>query len=553
MYVGAILQHSGGIPVTIKKAAALLLAAAVAFSFTACHMGKAKNAGKTIHYHLAADPATLDPQIASDTPSLIVIRSLFEGLTRLDANENPQPGVAKSWESNADSTQFTFHLRADTKWSDKKYGPVTAADFVFAFQRALDPGTGSTVCLQMYCMKNAKEIHSGKLPADRLGATASDAKTLVVSLAYSCPDFPKIAASAVFMPCNRQFFTDTAGRYGLDTPDILENGPFCIDGAYGWTHGKSLKLARLSSYAGQSQPLPGAVNFSIGGSAASLSDPAAALAKLSTDAVQIPASQTDAARSLGCTIASIQDTTWGLGFNTQSPLFKNEKVRRAFVQAFSRSAVLSHLPKDTAAADSVILPKTTLDGQDYRKLAGGPFLLKQSPSAPQLLTQGLRELGVDEMNSVAVLCPDDASVKLMVNEMIASWNREFDNYFNITPVGVATLESRIQSGSYSVAVYPVTPSSDGPYASLSTFLGTSSANPAGLKDAAYDALVSSGQAKSGSAAAASYAAAEKYLSDRAIFYPLYYGKTYYAVAKGVTGIIFHPYGGGVDFINAGKE
>ena len=74
-----------------------------------------------------------------------------------------------------------------------------------------------------------------------------------------------------------------------------------------------------------------------------------------------------------------------------------------------------------------------------------------------------------------------------------------------------------------------------------------------MKDSSYDALVSAAQTKSGPGAAAAYGAAEKYLNQQAVFYPLYYGKTYYAVAKGVTGIIFHPYGGGVDFINAGKE
>lgn len=538
---------------TIKKTVALFLVVSILFPFSACHGGKAKNAGKTINYHLTSDPVTLDPQIASDTPSLTVIQSLFEGLTRLDANEKPQPGAAKTWESNADGTQFTFHLRSDAKWPDKKYGPaVSAADFVFAFQRALDPKTGSTTCMQMYCIKNAKEIHTGKLPVNRLGVTAKDALTLVVDLAYPCPDFPKMTASAVFMPCNQKFFDDTAGRYGLEAKYFLGNGPFCINGAYGWEHGKYLNLAKSSAYRGKNQPLPSSVDFNIGGTSADLSNEAAVLSKLSIDAAQIPASKIDSARSLGCTFASVQDTTWGLGFNTQSSLFKNEAMRRAFVQAFRRSAVLSHLPEDTEAADNIILPKTELDGQVYRSLAGGPFYLKQSSSAPQLLRQGMKELGVDKVSSVSVLCPDDASVKLMVNEMIAAWNQQFNNYFNIKPVSLTTLASRIASGNYNIAVYPVTPSADGPYALLSAFLSTSTANPAGLKDAAFDSLVLSAQTQSGPKAAAGYAAAEKYLNEKAVFYPLYYGKTYYALAKGVTGIIFHPYGGGVDFINAGK-
>ena len=520
-------------------------------SFAACH-GKAHNAGKTINYYLNSDPTSLDPQVASDTSSLVVVQSIYEGLTRLDAGEKAQPGVAEKWEANADSTQFTFHLRSNAKWSDSKYGSVTAADFAFAFQRALAPATGSPTCMQMYCIKNAREIHEGKLPVNSLGVEAQDAKTLVVQLAYSCPDFPRIAASAVFMPCSEKFFDSTEGRYGLESEYIMGNGPFGVDGSYGWTHGKSLNLRKSSSYAGRVDPLPSAVDFTIGLSSASLSNPTEALKAASLDAVQIPVGRISTAKAQGCSIVSVQDTTWGLGFNEKSAPFSNEKVRAAFVQALNRSEVLASLPPDTSAADSIILPNTTLDGKPYRSMAGGPFYLKQSDTASALLSQGLRELGGSDISSITVSCPNDSADKLIGNAMISSWNRAFNNYFNIKPVSASELIGAVGSGDYSLAIYPVTPSSDGPYSLLSMFLSTSSANPAGLKDAAYDALVTSAQGKSGAGAAADYAAAEKYLNENAVFYPLYYGKSYYAVAKGVTGIIFHPYGGGVDFISAGK-
>lgn len=534
----------------IKRAAALILAAAMIFSFSACKKGGPQNAGKTIRYSISADPTTLDPQIAADTPSIIAVEALFEGLTRLDANENPQPGVAETWEHNADNTQFTFHLRANAQWSDKDYGSaVTAENFVFAFRRALDPKTGSTTCSQMYCIKNAKKIHAGQLSTDQLGVAAKDDKTLVVSLEYSCPDFPKLTAAAVFMPCNEKFFNYTAGRYGLETAYVLGNGPFCIDGAYGWEHGKSMNLAKSDTYAGKRAPLPSAVDLTVGsGDAATL---AASLAKF--DAVQVTASQLDAAQALGCTFVSVQDTTWGLCFNTQSQIFKNEKMRRAFLQAFSRKAVLAHLPKGSAAAENIILPSTTLDGQVYRTLAGGPFYLKQDAKASQTLYAGMKELGVSDLEALAVLCPDDTNTKLMVNEMIASWNSQFNNYFNINPQSASSLNSLVLSGDYAVAVCSIKPGGDGPLSTLSLFASSSSANPAGLKDPAYDALLAVAQSKSGAGAAAAYAEAEKYLNQKAVFYPLYYEKSYYALAKGVTGIIFHPYGGGVDFIGAGKE
>ena len=49
-----------------------------------------------------------------------------------------QPGIAERWEHNGDYTAFTFYLREDACWTDEDETPVTAADFVFAFRRALN-------------------------------------------------------------------------------------------------------------------------------------------------------------------------------------------------------------------------------------------------------------------------------------------------------------------------------------------------------------------------------------------------------------------------------
>ena len=133
----------------IKKAALLMLVFAVLLPLTSCKKGISKKSGKTIQYHLAAEPVTLDPQVASDSPSITAIQALFEGLTRLDASGKAYPGVAEQWKHNDNYTRFTFTLRSDAQWSNKKYGSVTADDFVFAFRRALDPKTGSPTCTSL--------------------------------------------------------------------------------------------------------------------------------------------------------------------------------------------------------------------------------------------------------------------------------------------------------------------------------------------------------------------------------------------------------------------
>ena len=534
----------------IKKIAAVLLAACLLFSASACKKHGPKNGDKQINYSLSGEPKTLDPQIASDADSVTVIDALYEGLARLDATGAAQPGAAEKWESGAGSTEFTFTLRSDAKWSDGT--PLTASDFVYAFQRALDPHTGSTTCSPMLCMKNARQVHSGQMQPEQLGVSAPDSHTLTVKLEYPCPDFPALTSLPVFMPCNQKFFVSTSGRYGLENKYVLGNGPFEIDGIYGWDHGKSLNLKRADDYSGSVTPLPANVDFDLTGKASS--DPIAALKSGAVDASPVTQEEADDAKAAGCTLESLQDTTWGLCFNTKSAPMTNRKIRAAFLQAFSRKKVLSHLSGDMAAADNILLPSTEFSGQDYRSLVGGnaPYL-KQDANSAQTLAQGLSELGLTEMQSVTVLCPDDPNAKLMLNEMIIAWNSQFHNYFNMKALSETDLKSRIRSGDYQLALCPLTPDGPGPSAVLSQFLSSAAGNPAGLKDKAYDALLSQAETRSGKAGAQLYAQAEKYLNQQAVFYPLYYGRHYFAMAKGVSGIAVHSFHGSLDFINAGKE
>jgi ABC-type oligopeptide transport system, periplasmic component len=537
----------------MKKLSAVLLCLCILFSFSSCEKKEPSNANKSISFQLEAEPKTLDPQIAVDSSSIIAVEALFEGLVRLDADQKPYPGVAEKWESNADSTVFTFTLRSDAKWSDEKHTPVTADDFVFAFQRALLPATDSKMNAAMFCIKNAKEVSSGKLSADKLGVTAKDAHTLVIQLNYSYADFPALTASTAFMPCNRNFFESTGGRYGLERSYVIGNGPFVIDGKYGWDHGKNLNLARSSSYSGYRKPLPASVKFTITNKDNVIPDPVTALKNGTVDAIAIPAGETSAATAAGCTLTSFEDTTWGLCFNTQSQTMKSKNIRKAFIQSIDRASALKHLPEDVKAAESIIPPSTTLQGKAYSTLVSGPFYLKQDKNSAALLTAGLNELSLPELKSLSVLCPDDPNVKLMLNDMIAVWNSQFHNYFNIEPMDTDALAASVQSGGYEVALCPIRAGSGGPLAVLSLFKSGEPGNPAKLADAAFDSLLADAQKKSGGAAVPACAAAEKYLNDQGVFYPLYYEKHYFAAAKGVTGIVFHPYGAGIDFIQAGKE
>ena len=85
---------------------------------------------------LETEVQSLDPQIATDGTSFEVIADYTDGLMQMDADGAAVPAIAETYDISEDGKTYTFHLR-DAKWSNGD--AVTAADFVFGWQRAVDP------------------------------------------------------------------------------------------------------------------------------------------------------------------------------------------------------------------------------------------------------------------------------------------------------------------------------------------------------------------------------------------------------------------------------
>ncbi len=109
-----------------------------------------------------AEPAGLDPQMVEGVIESNVIRGLFEGLCMdhpTDPNQH-SPGAAASWSSNANSTEWTFKLHQDGKWSDGV--PLTSHDFVFAYNRILSPEFGAKYAWMLYFIEGAEDYNRNK-------------------------------------------------------------------------------------------------------------------------------------------------------------------------------------------------------------------------------------------------------------------------------------------------------------------------------------------------------------------------------------------------------
>ena len=116
--------------------------------------------GQVMRYISGSEPESLDPPVSSGQPEARLYMALFEGLTDYNPKTaGPIPGVAESWEANADNSEFVFHLREDARWSNGE--PVRAGDFVYSWRRALSPELASRNAYLAYDIKYAQAYNEG--------------------------------------------------------------------------------------------------------------------------------------------------------------------------------------------------------------------------------------------------------------------------------------------------------------------------------------------------------------------------------------------------------
>lgn len=178
---------------------------------------------KPLTISVGAAVPTLDPGIVSDASSLRVLMDLDEGLVMYGLQGQMVPGIAKSWSVSQDGTVYTFHLRHDAKWSNGK--SVTAQNFVYAFQRNLNPSTPNVFNTMFEAIKNAPAYLKGKIGADQLGVSAPDPWTFQITLSHPQPYFLKL----MYLACTYPLYKPAIDKYGQDWAQpgtIVTDGPY---------------------------------------------------------------------------------------------------------------------------------------------------------------------------------------------------------------------------------------------------------------------------------------------------------------------------------------
>jgi oligopeptide transport system substrate-binding protein len=190
-----------------------------------------------------AEPPSLDPGLATDTTSANILANIMEGLVTLEGEDlEPTPAVAESWDVSDDGTVYTFNLRDDARWTTGD--PVTANDFEWSWKRVLDPETAADYAYQLYGIQGAQEYNECEENCDALrdqvGVTATDERTLEVTLTSAQPWFGQLVAHTTFLPVH-QPTVEQHGANWTEAENMVSNGPFLLER---WEHEANIDLVK---------------------------------------------------------------------------------------------------------------------------------------------------------------------------------------------------------------------------------------------------------------------------------------------------------------------
>jgi oligopeptide transport system substrate-binding protein len=164
------------------------------------------------------EPESLDPALITGIAEERIVSSVFEGLTRLDPKTaGAIPSLAEKWEISPDGRIYTFHLRTNLLWSTGE--PITTADVVYSWIRALDPNTASDYAGQLFYLKNGEDFNAGKIkdPA-KVGVHALDPYTLRVELNDPTSFFLDLCAFQTLAVVPRQTIEKYGDRWLMHRP-----------------------------------------------------------------------------------------------------------------------------------------------------------------------------------------------------------------------------------------------------------------------------------------------------------------------------------------------
>lgn len=489
---------------------------------------------------------SLDPQQATDGTSFEVMANYTDGLTQMDDSGAAVAAVAESWETSDDGLTWTFHLRKDAKWSNGT--PVTAKDFVFGWQRAVDPDVASEYAYMLSDIgqiKNAAEIIGGTKDKTELGVTAVDDNTLQVELNAPVSYFLSLMYFPTFYPVNEEFFNTCPDTYGTSPATTLSNGAFVLDSYE--PAATEIHLTKNADYFDADKIKLAGIDYQV------IQDSQQALLSYQSgdlDLTLLNGDQVDQVQDDPAFKAVGAGYLWYVTPNISAvPELANDNIRKALTFAIDRTAICEDVLKDGSKPTYTAVPMDFAAGPDGSDFSADQTKFQDvcaddTAKAAEYWQKGLDELGITSLTLDMKVDADDAPQKV-ATVLQEQWQTALPGLtVTLTVEPKKQRVQDLQDGNYQLGLTRWGPD----YADPMTYLGmwtTGCSNNYGLWSSTdYDDIIA--KCTTGELAtdaegrwAAMYDA-EKIVMDESVIFPLYTQCNAEMVSTNVTGVAFHP-------------
>lgn len=517
---------------------------------TAAGGGAATGTTYDLNVCLASEPDSLDPALSTSTDGAMTIQHMREGLMKwADGGDGVGTivyGQAESYEVNDDKTVYTFHLRDNIKWSDGK--DVTAEDFVYSWQRLVDPDTAADYNYMIDMVVNANEIMAGEMDKSELGMKAIDSKTLEITLNYACPYFLDVCGFAATYPVRQDIIETYGDQWTFDPATYISNGSYTLKE---WVHNSYILAVKNENYYDAESIGPDSIKFSL------MDDNNAMLAAFNSGELSfirdMPVDEVPTLLANGTLHVVDYIGTYYVCFQNQKAPFDNPLVRKAFSLVIDRNYVIEQITRTGEAAATGYVPAGINDaqganGDDFRTIGGDYYSVAKADYQANCEEARalLAEAGYPDGKGFPVveyLYNTNDRHKVIGEALQDMWQTELGVSVTLNNQDWNVFLDNRKAGNYSIARNGWIADYNDPISFIDMWVTGGGNNDAQYANPAYDALVA--EAKGTSVPEdrmKAMHAAEDILMGESVLAPIYFYTEKYMMDDSIDGMFYCPLG-----------
>ena len=532
-----------------KRLLSLVLALAVVLTTAGCSTVEPDR--MTVRAALVDAPITLDPARAFTETEKTVAANLYENLMKQTLT-GIAAGQAASYEytDNMDGTEtYSFTLRNDIYWSDGK--KVTAHDFVYAWQRLVDPETKSPHASILNMVAGYADAVAGDPAA--LQVRAADDRTFVVTISGHCSYFLSVVCTAV---CTMPVRADVAGAadavddsadvqsadaaepeplpdWSMDAATLLTNGPYAVSRMTD----EGVSLTQTDKYYDAKRLGPDEINFVYA------ADTEAAMALYDSGDVDFVLDAGEAEGAVEASAAAVSTV-----LINQMATSLSDSMRTAMSMVIDRGA-LAELAGESGevyrAADGLIpYGIVTSEGKSFREVNGAvidndaeQYDARCQAAAELLSRAGYTPTMLERMSPVTLLYESTGSNAKIAQALQSVWRDKLGIRISVRGVSPEEMMTTLRNGEFSLALTNVSGDRNTALSYLNRFSSSQQENYGQFYSNAYDILIRTAANSSSDEARDAYLAdAEKMLLDSGYVIPLYNETYTWLLRDTLTGI-----------------